>query len=353
MRPLRHHNRESDVPTVRHIPPTALPQFLQIEPVGQCNLRCRMCPVQFRTDGSPGGAPAFMSFTTFCSLLEQFPALTELHLQGLGEPMIHPRFFDMVHHAVRRGITVSTNSNMTVLSERRAVECVASGLHRLHASIDGAQAQTYEFIRVRAHFERVVRNVRRLVAARDGAGARYPEIRLVAVVMRRNLDELPDLVALTRELGSRHLSVQHLCHDFSESSLPEKYRAMRDFVDGQTLLHEPVERVQQVFDAAKERAERLGVELRLPRVRPRMHESGVSGRRRCDWPWRGAYLSYSGESMPCCMVSTPDRISFGNMARSGVGDIWGSEPYEAFRRALDEGPPPEVCRGCAVYHGTF
>lgn len=26
----------------------ALPQFVQIEPVGQCNLRCRMCPIQFR-----------------------------------------------------------------------------------------------------------------------------------------------------------------------------------------------------------------------------------------------------------------------------------------------------------------
>jgi MoaA/NifB/PqqE/SkfB family radical SAM enzyme len=23
-----------------------LPKFLQIEPVGQCNLRCRMCPIQ-------------------------------------------------------------------------------------------------------------------------------------------------------------------------------------------------------------------------------------------------------------------------------------------------------------------
>jgi PAS domain S-box-containing protein len=26
-----------------------------------------------------------------------------------------------------------------------------------------------------------------------------------------------------------------------------------------------------------------------------------------DWPWRGAYLSYDGQAVPCCMVSTPDR----------------------------------------------
>ena len=27
-----------------------LPRFLQVEPVGQCNLRCQMCPIQFRPD---------------------------------------------------------------------------------------------------------------------------------------------------------------------------------------------------------------------------------------------------------------------------------------------------------------
>src|SRR5437763_2523158 len=32
-----------------------LPHFLQIEPVGQCNLRCQMCPVQFRGDGPANG----------------------------------------------------------------------------------------------------------------------------------------------------------------------------------------------------------------------------------------------------------------------------------------------------------
>ena len=32
-----------------------LPTYVQIEPVGQCNLRCQMCPIQFRQDGPPYG----------------------------------------------------------------------------------------------------------------------------------------------------------------------------------------------------------------------------------------------------------------------------------------------------------
>src|SRR5512140_1004693 len=139
-----------------------LPTYVQIEPVGQCNLRCEMCPIQFRRDGPPNGPLAFMSWDTFTSLLAGFPALKELHLQGLGEPLMHPRFFDMVRYAAARGIEVSTNTNMTLLPERRAEECVTSGLARLHVSLDGATAGTYEYIRVRARFGRVLRNLERL-----------------------------------------------------------------------------------------------------------------------------------------------------------------------------------------------
>jgi len=73
-----------------------LPTSIQIEPVGQCNLRCQMCSIQFRQDGPPYGPPAFMDFETFVYIIDQFADLRELHLQGLGEPMMHPRFFDMV-----------------------------------------------------------------------------------------------------------------------------------------------------------------------------------------------------------------------------------------------------------------
>src|SRR5918911_4572993 len=100
---------------------TGLPSYVQIEPVGQCNLRCQMCSIQFRQDGPPHGPPAFMDFDTFTSIVDEFTDLEELQLQGLGEPMMHPRFFDMVAYAASRGVKrVSTNSNMTLLNPERA-----------------------------------------------------------------------------------------------------------------------------------------------------------------------------------------------------------------------------------------
>jgi MoaA/NifB/PqqE/SkfB family radical SAM enzyme len=326
-----------------------LPEFVQIEPVGQCNLSCRMCPVVHREEKPP----AFMSYDVFCRLLDQFPGAKELHLQGLGEPLLHPRFFDMVRYAAARGMAVSTNTNLTALSERRAEECVKSGLRRMHVSLDAAEAAAYEYIRVGARFSKVLRNLRRLTEAKTGLKRDLPEIRIVAVVMRRNLEQLPDLVRLARAFGIGCVSVQHLAHDFSESSLPLKYQPMREFVDHETLLNEDPARVQRWFDAARAAAEDCGVKLRLPNASPRPRPESLKGRERCDWPWRGAYVAYSGEAMPCCMVATPDRINFGSMSKEGVLRVWNGDAYRDFRARLDSDNPPDICRGCAVYQGKF
>src|SRR5947209_8276708 len=164
-----------------------LPTYVQIEPVGQCNLRCQMCSIQFRQDGPPYGPLAFMDFEQFTRLVDQFVNIQELHLQGLGEPMMHPRFFDMVAYAAERGINVSTNSNLTLLNDRRAERCVTSGLARLHVSIDGATAETYERIRVRAHFERIVGNLERLLAARERLAGRSRDRSFAAPSLRSGL----------------------------------------------------------------------------------------------------------------------------------------------------------------------
>jgi MoaA/NifB/PqqE/SkfB family radical SAM enzyme len=168
---------------------------VQIEPVGLCNLRYRMCPIQFRVDANDGSA-ALMNYDMFCRLVDQFPDLEELHLQGLGEPLLHPRFFDMVRYAARRGVEVSTNTNLTALSDRRAQDCVGSGLARMQVLLDGATAKTYELIRTGARFRRVLRNLKRVVDAKTRVGSELPRICLVAVAMRKNLHELPAMVRL-------------------------------------------------------------------------------------------------------------------------------------------------------------
>jgi radical SAM protein with 4Fe4S-binding SPASM domain len=330
-----------------------LPGFIQIEPVGQCNLRCQMCPVQFRRDGPAGGGIACMDYAVFTGLIDQFVGARELHLQGLGEPMMHPRLFDMVEYATGKGIRVTMTSNMTLLSPRRAERCVTSGLAGLCISVDSASPEIYERIRVGARFERVARNVELLNQTRRRLGGDSLPVRLVGVLMRQTLDGLPDLVRQARSWSIDELFIQHLCHDFAESSLPAEYRPMYDFVASQTLLTADLKHIEEVFAHARRTAAQEQVKLRLPNPRPRPHPPGTPGPTRCDWPWSRAYVSYQGLAMPCCIVATPDRIHFGSMQERGVERVWNSMEYDDFRKQLASERPPDVCKTCAVYSQTF
>jgi hypothetical protein len=53
------------------------------------------------------------------------------------------------------------------------------------------------------------------------------------------------------------------------------------------------------------------------------------------------------------MVSTPDRINFGLAGEEDIGAIWSGAAYASFRERLSSADPPEICRFCSLYSGTF
>ena len=144
-----------------------LPDSLQLEPVGHCARRWTLGAEGLRDDGAPFSAPALYGYDAFCRLIDQFPGLAELQLRGVGEPLLHPRFFDMVRYASERGVQVSTESDLPALSERRAEECVASGLRHL-------------YVRMRPPAELVHARLRRLAAAKRKANSPWPVVTLLA-----------------------------------------------------------------------------------------------------------------------------------------------------------------------------
>src|SRR3954452_22728034 len=181
-----------------------LPQHLQVEVSGACNLRCRMCLVRYAP--AIGRGEGALAYEDFLALVDSVPALRRLTLQGLGEPLLSPHLLDMIRHATARGIHVGFNTNGVLLTRPVARALVAAGTGHVHVSLDGASAATYEDVRHGTaqaprpgQFERVVANLRGLVAARGDRPR--PRIVLVFVAMRRNVDELEDMVDLAADLA--------------------------------------------------------------------------------------------------------------------------------------------------------
>jgi MoaA/NifB/PqqE/SkfB family radical SAM enzyme len=326
-----------------------LPAALQVEVTSACNLRCAMCLVRYRppVNKITGAMPIAM----FQRLVDDVPGLRQLTLQGLGEPLLAPELMSMIRYAKHRDVRVGFNSNATLLNARRAAELVDSGLDWLHVSLDGANAGTFESIRDGASFDTVVANLAGLVAAKQAAGSGTPWIRVVFVAMRDNVGELPALVRLLGDIGVDELRVQNLSHSFSDTDPGGRYREIRAFTDDQALwANDDVRRAESAFDEAAQAARNTGLRLRLPRINGDGDALADHG---CSWPWTAAYVTSSGVVQPCCMVMGDDRVVLGRLTEESFPDIWYGGRYRDFRRRLAGDEPPDVCRGCSLYHRTF
>jgi len=84
-----------------------------------------------------------------------------------GEPLVHPKIYDMLDYAVARsGVFVTLTTNGTILKEKRIGKLLASGLHMVDVSIDAFKSETYAQIRVDGDLDVTRRNVLTLLRLR-------------------------------------------------------------------------------------------------------------------------------------------------------------------------------------------
>jgi MoaA/NifB/PqqE/SkfB family radical SAM enzyme len=295
-----------------------LPNRIHIEPVGRGR------------SGTVTPAPLLMSFAAYCRLLEQFPAAAEIELSAPVDPLLHPRFFDMVRHAAAHGLRVSARSALLSLSDRAAEDCIKSGLFRLQVALEPPRPRLANEIRVGVPFSRALRNVARLVALKRRLACAAPRIELLDIATRSKLAQLPELVRLARQHGADSVCVVDIAESAPASGL------MRSFVECETLRGEDPALLERAFAEARAVAEALEIGLQLP---------NLQARGRCQRPWQGAYINVGGQATPCAMSHAP----IGDMARDGVARVWNGEAYDEFRARLASDDPPSPCKGCAFY----
>jgi len=297
------------------------PWSVDIEPTTRCNLRCPMCQLMAWTKPRRD-----MSVEDFKRIVPQFPGLARIKLQGMGEPLLNPSFLDMVRWARRRDIRVRTDTNGTLIDRVGARDLAMCGLEAIGVSVDSADPAVYNDIRRGADFHRVMDNVRALLAARGRR--KNPRVRLRMVGMRRNMDGLREMIALTRETGADELTFQPNLNFYSKDEMEER-------IGGERLAYGEVEAVvRDGLTFAREKGVKLNVEL---------YESP------CRWPWKSCYVSVEGFVVPCCHLADPDAKHFGNLLEKPFHEIWNSPEYRAFRAGLGRGPAPECCRGCYAF----
>ena len=81
-----------------------------------------------------------------------------------GEPLIHPKGYEMIEYAARNsGVYVTLTTNGTIMNEKRTRKLLDSGVHMIDISIDALNPETYAKIRVKGDLEVTRANVLNLI----------------------------------------------------------------------------------------------------------------------------------------------------------------------------------------------
>ncbi len=304
------------------------PRRIVIETTNRCNFRCIMCGRE---------ASVFQTYDLPMSVIRYFescfPYVEEVTLHGWGEGTLHPKFIEILillnSYPFLRKYFVTNASTLPKI--RQAI--FDHHVDVLAVSLDGATAATNDFIRQGGNFERETTELKKLIAEKKEQKLDYPYINFVFTAMRRNIHELPDMVALARDLEIPEVKVVYLTvfkNDLLHESLLDRQKEVRD-----------------AFDKARYIAKRFNIKLKLPEIQGE-GEAGSLRHKPCTFPWRDIYVGSDGFIRPC--QSSPQKLLH-VLEYKTFKELWNSKQLQEFRRTVnDEKLMNKQCYYC--YHST-
>ncbi len=150
---------------------------------GICDSRCLSCPVGRMNYGDASDevkaefdykrrtSMPFSLFRRVADEVAQYPQAW-LRMHSRGEPLLHPRFVDMVGYAKEAGVRlVQAFTDAITLDEKKGRAILEAGLDVLECSVHG-HIETYELLMRNGKFEQVRDNIIRFSRLRDELGAK-------------------------------------------------------------------------------------------------------------------------------------------------------------------------------------
>lgn len=303
----------------------ALPQIVQVEVTSACQLRCVFCP---RTVLADHWVTAHLPWEMFSSLFPFLRRTKLVHLQGWGEPLLHPRLWDMAAAIKERHGRVSLTTNAVLLDQAASQEACRIGFDLIAISVAGAQAATNDSLRLGSHLDQICANISYLCQLKP-----RPKVNLVMQMMKPNLEELPELVTLAARLGVDGVVAPNL--DYTPTAEVDALRAFD---------YSPDPRHLELTEEAKRRGKELGVKVHICPLRP---SNDVL---MCDAdPVHNVWISVRGEVTPCPYLTLPcqgdfprlfwgecqylSHFSFGKVTE-GLDRVFNGQAAHSFREAF-------------------
>ena len=317
--------------------------WIQIEVSSFCNASCIYCP---RTVYRDQWQDRHLSLKTFELLLPAIRNTDLVFLQGWGEPLLNPNFFEMVHLAKEAGCRVGTTTNGLLLDGWIMDNLLASGIDIVAFSLAGLDEVNDRF-RPGLPAERILSVIRRLDQKKKELRFDKPDIHLSYLLLRSGLSQLRQLPKILSGNGISQVVISTL--DFIPSADLEPESLYPDSVTAYAMIRADLDELAAT-------AAECGLDVRD-------NFAPFEGRKTtCSENPQGAFfISSDGLLSPCVFTCLPVSGSnahgsdaprpyvplvFGDINRDCVSSIWKRREYVAFRKSFDSGHAVKPCLSC-------
>lgn len=309
------------------------PTFYNLEISSRCNLRCIMC--EYRYWNKTGQDITFEEFKSIYSKIPWiarilYPHLLKFQLSGIGEVFMNKDALKIMEFIKNKGGFITFADNFTLITEKTAQKLVELKVDKIIISLDGATKQVYEKIRCGAIFEKVIKNIKYIVELKKKTNKKFPQLIVRFVPLKENIHELNDFVKLIKNIGLNNIEIPSL-YVFEQNK--DLNFNLTDF--------------QKYLDKALITAKEANIDIMFFKSKQHISECGRVG--------TSLYITCEGEILPCNALNQRNvravikEYSFGNIYKKSIADIWNSENYKKFRKAVIEGNLPKICEKCYWY----
>ncbi|OPY78800.1 MAG: pyrroloquinoline quinone biosynthesis protein PqqE [Syntrophorhabdus sp. PtaU1.Bin058] len=305
----------------------------QIELTTRCSLKCTMCIKDeykdwYRMD---------MDFENFKRIVPLLKDVQSVVLEGWGESLFYKHLIECILLVRQEGAEVGFVTSGMGLTEEYAKDLIAAGIDFIGFSLSGTTGGTHNAIRVNSDLDALINSMTFMKRLAAEKGMTKPAMHIVYLMLKENIHEAPSVIDLAGKIGIREVIFINIVHITNTRQDKERVFVCEETRD---------EPYRAILAETRKRAQRLGINLSMPPLRP------------CDVavcaenPLRNLYVSADGEVSPCVYLGPPilspfkrifcgeehstERVSFGNIFRNHIDDIWNSKAYTEFRNCFHE-----------------
>jgi MoaA/NifB/PqqE/SkfB family radical SAM enzyme len=134
----------------------------------RCNAECGHCPYTHSDIRAKYADTPFMPPANFMRVADEVGTHRAiLRVSGGGEPMLHPDAVELLTYAKKRGCRIGLITNGSAFTGESSRALVDAGVDMIEFSVDAGDQASYERVRAKLKWDRLVRNVTRLLELRS------------------------------------------------------------------------------------------------------------------------------------------------------------------------------------------